>query len=221
MRRCSKCGTENSADAQLCRECGSELPTRDLERDVAPATASRWLLRAGVGASIVVAAVFAGFLVKWAFFGPQVRVVVEVPYERLLANDLEPTKTLASLGWAETELLRAVDPADGVASLMPPHPGQRTVQFDLLVTHFDDTDIRHISAGRFELIDESEASHPPIRVTVDGVVVESVHLEEDKPAETMLVFELPVATDPEELRYDAVDYFGFQPNHQIVVYRFE
>lgn len=167
-------------------------------------------------------ALFAGCVAKWTFFGPQIRIVVQISYERLLAGEIQPAETHASLGWAETQLLRAVDPADRPDVTVRVDPDQRLVQFDLLVTHFDDTDITYINAGAFELIDETEAVYRPIHLAVDGVPVESVqHLEEDEPTEVIIVFQLPVESDPGELRYDAVDYFDFQPSYEEIIYVFQ
>ncbi|MCH7511153.1 MAG: hypothetical protein IIB19_02190 [Chloroflexi bacterium] len=182
----------------------------------------RWAWQGGIVASILLVGVFAGCVVKWTFYGPQVRIVVQISYEKLLAGEIQPAETHASLGWAETQLLRAVDPADRPHVTVRVDPDQRLVQFDLLITHFDDTDIRSIHAGKFELMDETGAVYRPIHLAVDGVPVESVqHLEEDEPTEVTIVFQLPVESDPGELRYDAVDYFDFQPSYEEIIYVFQ
>ena len=150
-------------------------------------------------------------------------VVGEVSYERLLAGEVSPDELRIHVeatedpfwdvqGTGTVELTGVADPAVALEPLLVPQAGNRFIQFDLVVEN--ETYHGLDDESDFRLEDENGEGYDPVLSIVDGSADEW-ELDEGESGVAVIFFELPLGTNPAELRFHMEHHV-----HRTVVYRF-
>ncbi|TLZ76896.1 MAG: DUF4352 domain-containing protein [Methanobacteriota archaeon] len=118
-------------------------------------------------------------------------------------------------------LSEAKDPADELyASLIRPEAGRRFLEFDLdIENQRGEGEVVTVRTSSFSLRDTASDRHDPVLVLVGGRV-SPADIDSGQRATVRLVFEVPQAADPAELRYNVLNYINKPRVGETIEYKF-
>lgn len=195
-----------------------EFPPFSLSADPAPAGRNAAIKSAAVGTLLVGGVVAA--LVAFVMFGGQ-HITKEISYQRLLTRAPTADEGAANVESGVVQLTAATDPADEIyAPLLLPQAGQRFLEFELVITNerHEDEEIP-VGTSHFSLKDTSGKTQDPMLALVGGKLAPA-DIDSGDMATVRLVFEVPLAAGPLELRYDVLNYVDTPRVGETIVYKF-
>ncbi len=194
-----------------------EYPPFSLSADAGSGSQRSYVLASGVGV-LTIAGAIAGVAIFLATVGEQ--VTTEVSYEALLAGEVTPEETRAVVTSAAIELTGATDSADELFPFLAPETGYRFVQFDFTIENVRPTSGPDLRATCFSLEDTAGDKYDA-QLLVIGGQVSDLMLDKHEVADALVLFEVPEAERPAELRYSALDCtFPILPEAEVIIYQF-
>ena len=174
-------------------------------------------MRCLVGSALAITLVAGTCAAFVSFVGQEIRR--DVSYERLLTGAVTTEEASVSVASGVVQLAAAHDPADATfAPLLRPDPGNRLLELELIIENQ-----RHpgeeivVRTSSFSLRDADGARHEPVIALVEGKV-SPAEIASGATGTVRLIFEVPQAVEPTELRYDVLDYIPTPRVGETVVY---
>jgi len=195
-----------------------EFPPFSLSADAGP-TGRNGEIRSLVGGGLLIGLVVTS-CAAFASFGGQ-HITREISYQRLLARELKAEEASATVHSGVAQLSEAKDPADAVfAGLIRPEAGRRFLEFDLdIENQRGEGEVIAVRISSFSLRDTTNDRHDPVLVLVGGRVSPAA-IDSGQKATVRIVFEVPQAADPAELRYNVLNYIAKPRVGETIEYEF-
>ena len=195
-----------------------EFPPFSLSADARP-TGRNGEIRSLFGGALLIGLVVTSCAAFVSFAGQH--ITNEISYQHLLARQVTAEEASASVPSGVVNLSEAKDPADELyASLIRPEAGRRFLEFDLdIENQRGEGEVVTVRTSSFSLRDTASDRHDPVLVLVGGRV-SPADIDSGQRATVRLVFEVPQAADPAELRYDVLNYINKPRVGETIDYKF-
>jgi len=195
-----------------------EFPPFSLSADVGPA-GRNVEIRSLVGGTLAIGLVVTS-CVAFVSFGGQ-HITREISYQRLLAGEVTAEEASATVHSGVVQLTAAKDPADEIyAGLLRPEAGRRFLELDLVIENQrHETEEIEVRTSSFSLRDTTNNRYDAVLAMVGGKLAPAA-IDSGQKATVRLVFELPQAAYPAELRYNVLNYINAPRVGETIVYKF-
>lgn len=176
-------------------------------------------IRSLIGGTLAIGVVVAALAAFVSFGGQQ--ITKEISYQHLLADEVTAEEASATVHSGVVQLMAAKDRADELyAPLLRPEADGRFLEFDLIVENQrgEDEEIA-VRTPAFSMRDRTDERYDPVLAMVGGKLSPAA-IDSGQTATVRLVFELPKAAEPAELRYDVLNYIDTPRVGETIVYKF-